>query len=172
MPLIAPLWPIYSFLFFPDWRLYSIIFPLLNPTQTIFPQVEHSTHVTFAIPSEKFKRPRLNLYVDQDVAYHRFIQNIQWRYHSLRNGFAQKTDRWTDSLLLSLWAATRLSHEFSLFCEVENDWIKSIWCSVLFDLWIKVVFPKFLFPLSCSGENNFNVRSNPAETIVCFSELP
>ena len=76
MPLIAPLWPIYSFLFFPDWRLYSIIFPLLNPTQTIFPQVEHSTHVTFAIPSEKFKRPRLNLYVDQDVAYDRFTQNL------------------------------------------------------------------------------------------------
>lgn len=93
MPLIAPLWPIYSFLFFPDWRLYSIIFPLLNPTQTILPQVEHSTHVTFAIPSEKFKRPRLNLYVDQDVAYDRFDDVI---IHYVIVQYK------TDSLLLSL----------------------------------------------------------------------
>ena len=48
--------------------------------------------MTFAIPSEKFKRPRLNLYVDQDVAYDRFIITSslrqQWRHHQeilLRN---------------------------------------------------------------------------------------
>ena len=89
MPLTAPLWPEYSFLFFPDCRLYSIIFPLLNPTQTILPHVEHSTHVTFAIPSEKFKRPRLNLYADQDVAYDWFnIITSSLRHHDeilLRN---------------------------------------------------------------------------------------
>ena len=93
MPLTAPLWPKYSFLFFPDCRLYSIIFPLLNPTQTIFPQVEHSTHVTFAIPSEKFKRPRLNLYVDQDVAYDWFNITSSLRHHDeilLRNEIRNK----------------------------------------------------------------------------------
>ena len=162
--------PLVAYIFLPFLSRLEIIFDYLSITKSNPNHIPTSwTFDTrdFCHSIRKIQTPTLEL-----ICWPRrrlrsvHSKSLWWRHLLLRNSW------WTDSLLLSLWTATRLSHEFSLFCEVENDWIKSIWCSVLFDLWIKVVFPKFLFPLSCSGENNFNVRSNPAETIVCFSELP